>query len=99
MKTLIKLATCACLSYGSTLSTPTDAALQHTTAVQKVIHKHAQERHGGRRGNRLVAVSRTRHVQIGKASVLPSRVATACRETMQSLAGASGNPPKSGVKR
>jgi rare lipoprotein A len=67
MKT--KLATCACLSYGSTLSTPTNAALQHTTAVQKVIHKHAQERHGGRRGNRLVAVSRTRHVQIGKASV------------------------------
>jgi rare lipoprotein A len=69
MTTLIKLAICACLGCGWMVCASADAAVRHATAAQKVIHTHAHEGRGGRRENRAVAVSRTGHVQIGRASV------------------------------
>jgi rare lipoprotein A len=65
MRTLIKLATCVCLGCASTVCGPADAAVRHPTAAHREIHRNGHERHEGR----PVAVRRTGHVQIGKASV------------------------------
>jgi rare lipoprotein A (peptidoglycan hydrolase) len=76
MRTLVKIAIFAYICGGCMTYAEAQAPVRHPTFGPKLIHKHLHEqRHEVRRENHHVIVSRTGHVQVGKASVYSSKFA------------------------
>jgi len=74
MKSLIQLATCACLGYASLIWPPTDAAVQHQAVAQTAVQKHAHAA-SPRSEARHASIDRSGRVQVGKASVYSRKFA------------------------